>query len=210
MRPNTEADFWARVVKEDGCWRWVGAIDRGGYGRFTVRRRAIRAHRYAWEAVNGPVPTGLCVCHHCDNPRCVRPDHLFVGTYADNNRDRDAKGRTARGLRSGAHTMPWRRTFGDRNGLRKDPSRAARGDASGARLHPETRARGQANGAYTKPERLPRGSTHGRAKITEDDVREIRRLRANGVSVKALVARFGIGKSMVSYIVQRKFWRHVP
>jgi hypothetical protein len=76
------------------CNEWKGRRDSNGYGRVG---KCGRAHRIAWELVNGPIPSGLFVCHRCDNPACVRVDHLFLGTSADNNRDRHAKGRS-RGL----------------------------------------------------------------------------------------------------------------
>jgi hypothetical protein len=92
--PTTPAKFWALVKKGDGCWLWQGAISELGYGYRGGGRNFIQAHCYSWEQANGPIPPGMFVCHDCDNPPCVRPDHLFLGTSADNNRDRHAKGRT--------------------------------------------------------------------------------------------------------------------
>jgi len=108
--PTTEERFWAKVDKQGPipahrpelgpCWPWTGAVPkRSGYGRFNtgVKRAGhwvvVNAHRYSWKLHNGPVPDGLCVLHRCDNKPCVRPDHLFVGTKGDNNRDMVAKGR---------------------------------------------------------------------------------------------------------------------
>jgi hypothetical protein len=99
MYPQAFADrFWARVEKTDTCWLWIGA--RGGEGdRYgvvdseTVPLNSRYVHRVAWELVCGPIPPGLCVCHACDQPLCVRPDHLFIGTQLDNMRDMFRKGR---------------------------------------------------------------------------------------------------------------------
>ena len=81
--------FWARVTKSDGCWLWQGPVDRWGYGRTSNRL----AHRIAWELSTGESPGSLFVCHHCDTPACVRPEHLFLGTHSDNMRDKMSKGR---------------------------------------------------------------------------------------------------------------------
>jgi hypothetical protein len=85
--------FWDKAHKTEGCWNWISSKHRNGYGYICVVRRSRLAHRVAWELTNGPIPAGLLVLHRCDNRRCVRPDHLFLGTQADNLRDMDAKGR---------------------------------------------------------------------------------------------------------------------
>lgn len=84
----------ARIEKKrSGCWEWTGASDRRGYGRISLNKRCYLPHRVMWAHANGPIPLGMYVCHKCDNPRCVNPEHLFVGSAGDNQRDMARKGR---------------------------------------------------------------------------------------------------------------------
>lgn len=96
-------EFWNKVAKSEGCWEWQGSRNgqRKGYGSFWYRGRHHRAHRFAWTLANGEIPPGLLVCHRCDNPPCVRPDHLFLGTNEDNMADMRAKGRARNGQKCG-------------------------------------------------------------------------------------------------------------
>jgi hypothetical protein len=152
------AKFWSRIVHEGECWLWTGPTINTGYGTVSRYRRHILAHRFAYELTHGPIPDGMKVCHNCpdgDNPRCVNPAHLFLGTQKDNVDDMRRKGREG-----------WRKN-------------------------------------------KPQGSAHGRAKIVEDDVREIRRLVGAGESRPALAAHFGVSLAAIDQIVNRKTWKHV-
>jgi len=97
-RTLSEADrFWEKVNKTDECWIWTAALNEWGYGNFgNANGRTELAHRVAWRLTHGNDAGTLRVCHSCDNPPCVRPDHLFLGTHADNVADQVAKGRQAR------------------------------------------------------------------------------------------------------------------
>ena len=95
------ARFWSYVDTSGECWTWLGAHVIGGYGSFSTgkrdNRKQVMAHRWAWEWANEtPVPRGLRVLHACDNPPCVRPAHLSIGTHSDNMRDMHRKGRNPR------------------------------------------------------------------------------------------------------------------
>lgn len=86
--------FWRHVQKGDGCWEWTGTRRPDGYGLFSAGPSGqIRAHRVAWELTNGPIPDRLNVCHQCDNPPCVRPDHLYLGDQKRNIGDAVVRGR---------------------------------------------------------------------------------------------------------------------
>jgi hypothetical protein len=93
-RRQSARDVWDRVVETaSGCLEWQGAKSAAGYGQMWVDGRLQYTHRLAWEAAYGPIPDGLLVCHHCDNPPCCNPNHYFLGTHADNNADKISKGR---------------------------------------------------------------------------------------------------------------------
>lgn len=92
-----EVRFWRHVSISDACWVWTGSTTDKGYGKFKQEsgRPPVRAHRYSWEMASGkPVPSGALVRHSCDNPPCVRPDHLSVGSDADNSADMIERGRS--------------------------------------------------------------------------------------------------------------------
>lgn len=80
--------FLSKVDKRSGCWVWTGRITEQGYGQFAVKSKPRAAHRVSFELFNGPIPEGKIVRHRCDNPICVNPKHLFLGTVVDNARDR--------------------------------------------------------------------------------------------------------------------------
>lgn len=117
--------FWAKVDKSGECWLWTGARHEYGYGLTTYQGIQTGAHRAAWKIVNGPIPEGLLVCHNCpgeDNPLCVRPDHMFLGTHKQNMQDCARKGKT---------------TTGDKHFLRRHPEARQRGEqVPGAKLTP--------------------------------------------------------------------------
>lgn len=119
-RTPFEKRFWqqTRSGYPDECWVWIGTLNRLGYGRIGLggkNAKIIAAHRASWVLHQGEIPAGMHVLHSCDNRKCVNPAHLSIGTHAENMRDRDAKGRQAKGLRNGRHTHPEATVRGDRH-----------------------------------------------------------------------------------------------
>ena len=104
IHPPVTVRFWDKVNHGGlyDCWEWQRQRNRSGYGMFRNPSlgRSILAHRFSWELANGPILDGLFVCHSCDNPPCVNPAHLFLGTALDNNRDMRRKGRERNGERA--------------------------------------------------------------------------------------------------------------
>lgn len=97
--PHHVDRFWRHCDKksESECWPWLGALKRDGYGAVTISGEHTRSHRLSWAINKGEIPLGLWVLHKCDNPKCVNPDHLFLGDTVANTADKVSKGRQAKG-----------------------------------------------------------------------------------------------------------------
>lgn len=110
---NPDIRFWPNVNKDGSipahmphlgkCWEWIGSISVWGYGQFATKR--LKAHRVSWQLTYGEIPNKLHVLHKCDNPLCVNPDHLFLGTQTDNMNDKVAKDRQLKGEESNLHKL---------------------------------------------------------------------------------------------------------
>lgn len=113
--------FWSRVnrLDDNACWEWIGYMNTNGYGEFTVNRVKLSPHRLSYEIAYGDIPKGMFVCHHCDNPKCCNPEHLFIGTSKDNMIDAARKGRTSRGDNHYMRMFPEKVMRHEKNGSHK-------------------------------------------------------------------------------------------
>ena len=182
----TQDDFWGLIDKTDTCWLWKGPRIPAnvGYGYFSYHL----AHRVMWEIENGVIPKGKLICHSCDNPPCVNPSHLFIGTQKDNMRDASQKHRL------------W---------MQQHPERVRRGDQTTFRLYPELIRRGEQHHSHLHPELVPRGEKASRSKLKEQDVRAIHRLRGSGTSLKELSSLYQVSIGHIEGILSGRYWKHL-
>ena len=186
---DLETRFWSKVDKGSGqgpggdCWIWTATKHESGYGLFRIRGTStmMRAHRMSWSLNHGPIPDGMYVCHHCDNPACVNPAHLFVSSQKGNVADCVKKGRR-------------RYSSGALHGSRTHPERLPRGERHHSKLHPET---------------VLRGSSVHNSKLTEASAMLAKRLLAQGESQTQIASTLGVSISTISLINLGKRWAHV-
>jgi predicted XRE-type DNA-binding protein len=204
-RRNTSSDFWERVNKTSGCWLWAGGVSPQGYGRLHWRGQERAAHRVSWSLHTGrPIPRGNLVCHHCDTPLCVRPDHLYLGTAKTNAQDRDTRKR--RDVRPGERHHNARLTAGDvvtiRNLAQTLTHKAIGEQFDISRQHVGDILRGEcwqvAGGETRESHRVGRPPALG-----ADEVEELLALRATGATQAELAERFGLTQSGVSKYLKR-------
>lgn len=121
--------FWSKVRREEGCWEWMARVDRGGYGIFSItREKLVRAHRLSWLLAGQPDPGAACLLHRCGNHRCVRPDHLYVGSLHELKSEARAPSRPQPTLVWNAARRPAPR--GENHWTRRDRQRVPRGERS--------------------------------------------------------------------------------
>ena len=201
----TEAEFWARVGISSDCWEWRGARTTAGYGALRYNNKTVYAHRFSWVCWNGPIPKGLHVCHHCDNPACVRPSHLFVGTRVDNMRDCINKGRRPIGEAAPQAKLRKRDVLSMREAYRagQNQSSLARAyNVSQAVISVVVRGRSWTHVGGPIAETGKRGT---RRKLSQEQARTIRGEYASGGTRQSdLASKYGVSRATISYVVNRR------
>lgn len=182
--------FWSHVhmPSADECWPWSLSRGNHGYGQVSYQRTMHLTHRIAYEMTHGPIPDGLWVLHSCDNPPCCNPKHMFLGTHTDNMRDMTAKGR---------------------NGVHRHPERYPRGDSHPSRTMPERLSRGDNHYTRQHPEKVMRGELNGRARFTEQNIRDMRQQHEQGIAIRELARRYKADRKTIQAIVKHRIWRHI-
>lgn len=170
-----EQRFWQQVRKEEnGCWTWTGCLHNCGYGLTCRDGKRCYAHRESWRMAHGTEPCqGRLVCHHCDNPSCVNPAHLYLGDNRSNMNDLVRR-----------HGHP----------LHNHPEAVIRGKSHPRKLHPELWPCGAAHWTRRHPEWVARGEYHGAAKLTDVQRRTI---RASEHKTERLAAIYGVSSGTI-------------
>lgn len=168
--------FFSKLQKSDGCWNWTGSKNEAGYGKLGQRY----AHRLSWQLENKKeISSGMVICHHCDNPSCVNPGHLFIGTQKDNMQDMIKKNRQVKKNNSGQKNPMFGRFH----------SNSAKTKMSQAK-----------KGKYV-------GSNHPRATITEEIVKKIKEMRQEGLTRKSISEELNVSFHVVGNIIYGKSWK---
>ena len=184
--------LWSKTEAKGKCLNWKLSKNKEGYGSVT-----LKVHQLAYVLSHGDIPAGMLICHTCDNPSCVNPEHLFLGTSADNFNDMLQKGRFF--VRSG-----------EQHPMKLHPERAVSGDRHYTRQHPELVNRGDKHWSRKCPYRVSRGEAAGLHKLTEKQVAEVRKLYSSTkYTQQNLADKFGVRQSTISGIVRRLQWGHL-
>lgn len=201
MISTLEARFWIKVDRSGDCWEWMAARNpyRGDYGIFSPSKgKTVTAHRMAWELAHGPIPDGMQVCHTCDNPPCVRLDHLFLGTNRANVTDKIAKGRSGRDFRlpkPQIRTVRWPTA----RIVAEPVPRTAR--AQRERVQREHRKRMRKSTATGLPSKAIR--------IPDSQVQIIRSRHASGERVGVLAREYDVHRHTISNIIASRSRKEV-
>jgi hypothetical protein len=208
--PNLAVRFWEKVDKTDDCWLWTGSKTNAGYGLYGIRRNGRwkwrdYTHRIAYLLEHKEIPDKLHVCHHCDNPPCVNPDHLFLGTHNDNMQDAIKKGRLDNtGEKQGRSKLTWDDVKEIR--LRYNPNKTwqAQRLAKEYGVYVPHIYKIWHNEIWKDPTYMPPTFKRGGQGWQDTEVENVRARREKGETFKAIGASYGISGASIRQMLKRK------
>jgi len=187
--------FLKKINKTDTCWLFSHINKRTGYGQYTVNGITLPAHRYSYQLYKGNIPDNLVVRHTCDVRNCVNPDHLLIGTTQDNMNDKVERNRQSKG---------------DTHYARTNPEKIARGNRHGSKTHPEALIRGDEwREQHNEHINNQSGSKNYLAKLSDDDVREIRIICNFAFTHKELAKMYGVSRPVMSKVIRGDSYTNV-
>lgn len=214
-------NFWNKVNKTDSCWLWTGAKTTDGYGCFgNGRLGSKRAHRFSWEIDRETIPPNMELCHTCDNPSCVNPEHLFIGTHTDNMRDAARKKKFPlrygtdhpRGKWSDEQVKSMVQLYNSGTPIKEICSlfgicRSSLGNI----LYRSAREHALDGIRVSKKKRTPyrKGEHNSRSRFKTDQILKIRNLYESGSSPKEIKSIFNLPEGTFWSIVCRSTWKHI-
>ena len=193
-----------RTYTSEGCWE-CSLVPGKSYPQIKIGGSNFAVHRIAYEALVGPIPEGMFVCHHCDNKRCHNPNHLFLGTNEDNMADMASNGRAKNGAKPKISHKDICE-IAKKGGNLSQMEIASMIGCSQATVSKVLREQGLSRGVDTTFRKARIGTAHHKAKLTENDVRYIRNATEKR---KALAEAFGVSLSTITAIQLRNNWGHV-
>ena len=195
-----------KVDKTEDCWNWKAGVQHFGYGQFSVGHKGYVAHRYSWIMHKGSIPKALFVCHKCDNPKCVNPDHLFLGSQAKNMKDKTKKGRAQKGTDCYNSKLTPEKVVAIINDTRYYKEIANEYKISTSLIAKIRAGEAWKHIKIKRPKIIPRGERVGNAKLTAEKVLAIRADKRNYLEV---LKEYNISNSQYYAIRSRQYWKHI-
>ncbi len=201
MKKSTPESFWRKVKKSDGCWIWMASRNKpSGYGQVGYQGKHTSAHRLSYYLSYGDIPSGMCVCHKCDNPFCVRPDHLFLGSPTDNMRDSSVKNRKGKSV-TYSEAKDIRRFFSSSQSIGKACKKFNKSRSIIVRVLRNI-LKNDPDYTVIVPDKIG-------GKLSASDVLKIKSMMSDGVSLTRIADMYDVHLSTISLIRSEKRWKEI-